>query len=163
MRHLTHWHTQPTVEIRAVWDYERITIRVFEATAAVYAVTALAFLGAAASGHLPRAVEESGIWTHIALGLIAAGLAGVAAAFYGLPRALGGRLWSVPLAGAHWLCLNLAVLLPAWRYDVSGTWTDEGWGRVLAAAVVLHAGSLAALVVNVLESVLHLGPGPREA
>ncbi len=137
-------------------DPERIIVAAFAAVAGIWAAAAGIVLMLALADQAPRSITDGRTTVHCAIALSAAAAAALSALLYAIPRRSGAALWSRFLPWVHAILLNAAFIVPAWQWNASRLLPAEEWVHTLVIVSLLHVGWLAALALNLGESLAPL-------
>jgi hypothetical protein len=129
-------------------DAEAVLLAAYEISAGVYLAAAAAIPVLGILGLGPDSFREEGPLLHAVLAGAGGVTAGVLWVLYGIPRRLGGHLWSVRLGAVHLAGLHAVFAGGALAYHALALRGEVAWGWFAAVSVGLGLVWLACLVVN---------------
>jgi len=159
-----HLHDLPGQEASTYHEPEEVVVHAFHLASLAYLTAVLGPLLMVLGGTLP-ASELAG-WGEIYLmtACLPLALSVLGGVLYGLPVALGERLWSVPLAWFHFALLNTALLVPFWTLLARPAAAGLSADRLLVGMVAIQLFGLACLFANLVLTAWHAReaapPGP---
>lgn len=150
-----HLPATPAPEVAPFREPEEQVVYAFELAAIGYLAAVLGPVLLLVGGMLPSDAVDGWSEIYFMAGCLPLALSVLAGVLYGLPLALGTRLWSVPLAWTHFAMLNSALLVPIWRLAGGRLPAGISIDQALAGVIALQAFGLAAMLANLVETGWH--------